>query len=251
MTRSAPRLRPLPFRVLGVVMALVLIALGAFVAWSRIGVMGAEPEPWQHVLEDPGISEEWTDVGLVLRPAEDQESGTGLVFQPGAKVEPEAYAARLSSLVTELGMTVVIADPPLNLALLDRRDLTALTVDAPEIETWLVGGHSMGGVQACRLAEDADALVLFASYCANDLSSTDLPVLSLAGSEDGLSTPEKIAEHRDLLPQDATMVEIDGASHASFGDYGAQQGDGTASADDAEVDAAIEEAVAQLLDAAP
>ena len=92
--------------------------------------------------------------------------------------------------------------------------------------------------------------MLFASYCANDLSSTDLPVLSLAGSEDGLSTPEKIAEHRDLLPQDATLVEIDGASHASFGDYGTQQGDGTASADDAAVDTAIEEAVAQLLDAA-
>lgn len=228
-------------------MALVLIALGAFAAWSRIGVMDAEPEPWQRVLDDPGISEGRTDAGLVLRPAEDQESVTGLVFQPGAKVAPEAYATRLSSLVTELGMTVVIADPPLHLALLDRRDLDELTADAPEVETWLVGGHSMGGVQACRLAEDADALVLFASYCANDLSSTDLPVLSLAGSEDGLSTPEKIAEHRDLLPQGAMMVEIDGASHASFGDYGPQSGDGTAGIDDAEMDAAIEDAVAELL----
>jgi pimeloyl-ACP methyl ester carboxylesterase len=230
-------------------MALVLVALGAFLLWTRIGVMGAEPAPWQSVLDDPGIFEERTDVGLVLRPDEDQRTDVGLVFQPGAKVEPEAYAARLSSLVTELGMTVVIADPPLHLALLDRRDLDELTADAPEIGTWLVGGHSMGGVQACRLAEDADALVLFASYCANDLSGTALPVLSLAGSEDGLSTPEKIAEHRDLLPQDATMVEIDGASHASFGDYGPQQGDGTASAEHAEVDAAIEQAVAQLLDA--
>lgn len=56
-----------------------------------------------------------------------------------------------------------------------------------------------------------------------------LPVLSLSGSEDGLSTPEKIADARDQLPADADMVEIDGASHASFGDYGPQDGDGTPS----------------------
>ncbi|WP_454141933.1 alpha/beta hydrolase [Microbacterium lacticum] len=72
--------------------------------------------------------------------------------------------------------------------------------------------------------------MLFASYCANDLSGSALPVLSLAGSEDGLSTPQMIADARHLLPADATMIEIPGASHAShasFGDYGAHPGDGT------------------------
>ena len=90
-----------------------------------------------------------------------------------------------------------------------------------------MGGHSLGGVRACQLAADADALVLFASYCSNDLSASDVGVLSMAGSEDGLSTPEKIADARHLLPADADLVEIDGASHASFGDYGPQSGDGT------------------------
>lgn len=85
-----------------------------------------------------------------------------------------------------------------------------------------MGGHSLGGVRACQLAADADALVLFGSYCATDLSKSDLAVLSLAGSEDGLSTPEKIDDARDQLPADAEMIEIEGASHASFGDYGAQ-----------------------------
>ena len=105
----------------------------------------------------------------------------------------------------------------------------------------------MGGVRACELAEEADALVLFASYCAAGLSSTEVPVLSLSGSEDGLSTPKKIAEHRDALPGSAEMVEIAGASHASFGDYGPQGGDGTATIDDAEMDTAVEEAVMELL----
>jgi len=67
------------------------------------------------------------------------------VFYPGAKVEPEACAARLSGLVAEEGMTVVIPDPWLHLALFDRRDATAFTAEAPHVNDWFVGGHSMGG----------------------------------------------------------------------------------------------------------
>jgi pimeloyl-ACP methyl ester carboxylesterase len=80
------------------------------------------------------------------------------------------------------------------------------------------------------MAEDPSVvgLILFGSYCANDLSSSNLAVLSISGSDDGLSTPDKIADAAANLPADATFVEIDGANHASFGDYGVQPGDGTA-----------------------
>ena len=229
----------------------MLLAAAGLVVWSRTGVMDAETAPWRGVQEDPRIAEERTDVALVLRPSEPEPAGTGLLFYPGAKVEPEAYAARLSGLVTELGVTVVIVDPPLNLSLFDRRAPERFTSIAPELETWLVGGHSMGGVRACELAEESDALVLFASYCAGDLTTSQVPVLSLSGSEDGLSTPEKIAEHGEALPGSAEMVEIAGASHASFGDYGPQNSDGTPTIDDAEMDAAVADAVAELLGTMP
>jgi pimeloyl-ACP methyl ester carboxylesterase len=101
-------------------------------------------------------------------------------------------------------------------------------------------------VKACQLASDADGLVLFASYCANDLSGSGLPVLSLAGSEDGLSTPQKVADAQHLLPSDAVMVQIPGASHASFGDCGPQPGDGTPTATDAEVEAVVVQQVGEL-----
>lgn len=97
------------------------------------------------------------------------------------------------------------------------------------------------------LADDADALVLFASYCAADLSRSGLPVLSVAGSEDGLSTPADIAEAAHLLPQGAEFVEISGASHASFGDYGPQAGDGRASITDEEMSATITRLLAGLV----
>src|SRR5699024_3224029 len=89
----------------------------------------------------------------------------------------------------------------------------------------IVGGHSLGGVRACQLAGDADALRL-GSYCASDVAG-DMPALSLSGSEDRLSTPQNIADAADRLPDQPRTVEIDGANHAGFGDYGAQDGAGS------------------------
>ena len=212
-------------RVLWGLAIVLVLAVGGTLAWTQIGVMPAEPGPLASVRENPAITVTDADQGIVLAPA-DGESEIGLVFIPGAKVDPWGYAAILQGLAED-GVTVVITRPWLNLAFFDPRGLDAFTSAAPDIDVWAVGGHSLGGVRACQLATDADALVLFASYCANDLSASGLPVLSLSGSEDGLSTPEKIADARHLLPADAEMVEIPGASHASFGDYGPQAGDGT------------------------
>ena len=166
-----------------------------------------------------------TDAGAawVLAPASG-ESDTGLVFIPGAKVEPVAYAATLVGTVEE-GATVVITKPTLNLAFFDLRPLSAFTELVPGIDDWSVGGHSLGGVRACQLAEGTEGLVLLGSYCATDLSGSGLPVLSISGLEDGLSTPEKIDEAAHLLPADTVYVVIEGGNHAGFGAYGPQAGD--------------------------
>lgn len=212
--------------ILGVVGALVVAAIVGIVVWSQVGVAPAEPEPLAAVRADDRIVITDDSAGIVLAPAEGA-SDVGLVFIPGGKVDPWAYAAKLSGIVAEQGVTVVITKPWLNLAFFDLRPLDAFTSLAPDVDTWMVGGHSLGGVRSCMLATDADALVLFGSYCSADLSEWSSPVLSIAGSEDGLSTPEKIADARHLLPDGAELVEIDGASHSSFGDYGLQAGDGT------------------------
>ena len=117
---------------------------------------------------DPAIRVEQGDSAVVLHPAHPVGTQRGLVFCPGAKVEPEACAAWLSGLVAEEGMTVVIPDPWLHLALFDRRDATAFTAEAPQVNDWFVGGHSMGGVRACRLAPESEGLLLLGSYCATD-----------------------------------------------------------------------------------
>lgn len=243
--QKKPRRRVLK-RVPWSVAIVILLAIGGILVWSQVGVMAAEPAPLTAVRENPAITVTDADEGIVLAPA-DGSSDRGLVFIPGAKVDPWAYASILQGLAAE-GTTVVITRPWLHLAFFDPRGLNSFTSAAPDVGVWAVGGHSLGGVRACQLATDADALVLFASYCATDLAGSDLPVLSVSGSEDGLSTPEKIADARPELPADAEFVEIDGASHASFGDYGPQAGDGTPSIDDDEMDAEVTEVVGGFLE---
>lgn len=218
--------------LLGVAAVLVLAILG-FVIWAE-SPMRAEAGPLAAAREAVTITE--VAEGVVLTP--DQPDGTGLVFIAGARVEPLAYTATLSG-IAEAGVTVVIVKPVLNFAILEFRGLDSFTSLAPAVDEWYVGGHSLGGVRACQYVEaDPDAvagLVLFGSYCAADLSGTDEPVLSLAGGRDGLSTPAKIEAAAHLLPADAEFVELAGASHAQFGAYGDQPGDGSPSATDAEV----------------
>jgi hypothetical protein len=227
-----------------IVVVLVLLVGGTF-AWTQIGVMPAESGPLEGARNNTSITIEDAAEGIVIAPA-DGESDSGLVFIPGAKVDPWAYVAILQG-TAEAGTTVVITRPWLNLAFFDPRGLDSFTSAAPEVDAWAVGGHSLGGVRACQLASDADALVLFGSYCSNDLSGSDLDVLSLAGSEDGLSTPEKIADARHLLPANAELIEIDGASHASFGDYGPQSGDGTPTISDDEMHSAVTDLLVPFL----
>lgn len=230
------------FASLGAVIVAVIVG---FLLWANIGVMAAEPAALAAVRADPAVT--LTDAGdaWVLAPSSG-DSDTGLVFIPGAKVEPVAYAATLVGVVDE-GVTVVITKPTLNLAFFDFRPLSAFTDLVPGVKDWFVGGHSLGGVRACQLAEGTDGLVLLGSYCANDLSESGLAALSISGSEDGLSTPEKIDTNKHLLPADTEFVVIEGGNHAGFGAYGPQGGDGAATIPESDIQAQITDALGPFL----
>ena len=219
--------------LLGIVAVIALVAI-AFLVWANMVMLG-EREQALKVWNDGDIIITANPGSVTLAPTSGA-TGEGLLFIPGAKVDPYAYMYKLSGLV-DAGLTVVITEPTLNLAFFDTRTLSDFAPYAPGVTEWYVGGHSLGGVRACMLADSPDVagVILFGSYCANDLSRSDLSVLSFAGTNDGLSTPDKIASAAPLLPSDTTFVDIFGANHASFGDYGVQPGDGTASISSEEV----------------
>lgn len=157
-------------------------------------------------------------------------STTALVFYPGARVEALAYRDLLAPLAAT-GTTVIILKEPLGLSIIDSGQAGSVLEDHPEVSSWAVGGHSLGGVSAGLFAGDeqqVSGLVLWGSYPLQDLSGVSrLSGLSISGSDDGLSTPATIRDAAPLLPAHTTSVVIDGGIHAYFGNYGPQPGDGT------------------------
>ena len=192
--------------------------------------------------------------GVALHPA-DGRSDEAVIFYPGAAVPPEAYLPVWAPVVADTGVSVFVPEMPLRLAVLGRSRADAVIEANPEVATWWLGGHSLGGAMAGSYAgaqppDELRGLILWGAYVTEgaDLRARDdLTVLSVSGSRDGLSTPQDIAERRELLPADARMEELAGVNHAQFGRYGPQSGDGTPTVTDDRATRLIADAVSALL----
>ena len=158
-----------------------------------------------------------------------EEPTAGLIFYPGGKVDHTAYAPLLHA-CAENGILCALVQMPGNLAVLDANAADGLQEAYPEITSWYIAGHSLGGAMASNYAaahpEDFDGLILLAAYSTKDLTGTPLRVLSVYGSEDGVMNRESYEKNRANLPADTTEVVLDGGCHAQFGSYGPQDGDG-------------------------
>lgn len=216
--RSGPR------RLLGgagrSLLAVLVVGLAGATAWLRPS--GATSE---RIAEGVTVTE--TSTEIVLRPASGT-AATGLVLQPGARIAPQAYEP-LASDVAAGGYEVVIVKQPLQIAFLSTGAAASVIAHHPEVTTWAVGGHSLGGVVAAGETKDqsVSGLLLWAAYPASSIADeVGIAVTSVTGSADALTTPAKVAETSSLLPAGTRYVEVDGAVHADFGDYGLQDGDG-------------------------
>lgn len=206
---------------------ILLLAVGAYLNdYYHAGEVSAEL-----LSSSEGIQPVERDGLLIFQPEEDTETNQGLIFYPGGKVEYTAYTPLMDALAKE-GILCVVPEMPGNLAFLNLNAAEEILALFPEIEEWYLGGHSLGGVAAgsyaAKHSEELEGLVLLASYTTSDLTQTDLEVLSVYGSEDGVLNPESYGKNRANLPADTTEVVIQGGCHAYFGDYGEQKGDGVA-----------------------
>jgi pimeloyl-ACP methyl ester carboxylesterase len=217
-------------RILLAVLGLLIVLMIGFVAW---GSVPAQPMPEAlAALQSNQQANVTTGEWLTFQPADVQPS-TGFIIYPGGRVDYRAYAPAAQA-IADQGYLVVIVHMPLNLAVFNPGAAAGVIAAHPEIKHWAVGGHSLGGSMAANFVfthpDAVDGLVLWASYPAasNNLSVTAVRVLSISGTLDGLSTPEKMAASRPLLPADTVWVPIAGANHAQFGWYGPQSGDNPA-----------------------
>lgn len=168
------------------------------------------------------------DGAYVFEP--ESEISAAIIFYPGGKVQYESYAPLMKAWAEE-GILCILPHMPGNLAVLDINSADDYRNLYPEIENWYMAGHSLGGSMAAshlaKHTDEYDGLILLAAYSTADLSNSDLKILSLYGSNDGVLSMDKYEENKSNLPDDFTEVVIDGGCHSYFGCYGAQDGDGT------------------------
>lgn len=211
---------------------LVLFAVG-FVIWAGTPQGALMDEAIAAMQSDTKVTVHTENGWLVFAPL-DIPPDTGLIFYPGARVQPEAYAPAMRA-IAEAGYLAIIVPMPLNLAVFDAGAASRVVAAFPEIAHWAIGGHSLGGTMAASYVYDhpdtVAGLILWGSYPAtwNDLSAREtLVVASVYGELDGLTRISDIEAARPLLPANTAYTLVRGGNHAYFGWYGSQPGDNPA-----------------------
>ncbi|MFN2323264.1 MAG: alpha/beta hydrolase [Trueperaceae bacterium] len=212
-----------------VVAAVLALIVGGFYGWTRTARYAAFPEAVA-VAERADAVRGWT----VFEPTEAPIAG--FVFYPGGLVDADAYAPLMQRLA-DGGVLAVIVPMPLELAVLGIGRAAAVIDAFPQVGTWVIGGHSLGGAMAAEFVKgdptSVDGIAFLASFPAEatDLSALPIAAVSTYGTENGLTQPEGFEASMVRLPPGSELVVIDGGNHAGFGHYGPQAGDGTATID--------------------
>ena len=215
--------------IIGVLLAVVIVLVG-FVVWAETPP-SPMPEAYDALKSDSSVT---VSVGnwLVFSPVSSNVS-TGFIIYPGGRVDFRSYAPAAHAIAAE-GYLVVIPLMPLNLAVFGVGTANDVIGRYPNISSWAIGGHSLGGTMAAQFAFENPSkikgLILLAAYPASgtDLSKSNLLVTTIHGSNDGLVSTAQIDDSLKLLPPSTLRVEIAGGNHAQFGCYGDQAGDNAA-----------------------
>ncbi len=160
-----------------------------------------------------------------------ENADTGLIFYVGAQIKPDAYIPLLAR-IAEQGYACYIPNLSFNMAALEPKAADDLISAHPEIKSWILAGHSMGGLTASGYADDhrdtVDGLILIAAYTNRDMSDSDLPVLAVFGDTDGVMNKGLYEKRKAWNPADFEEYIIPGANHAQYGDYGKKPRDNDA-----------------------
>jgi pimeloyl-ACP methyl ester carboxylesterase len=218
-------------RWLWILPALRLIAVLGFVAWG-LTPLGPTDLALEALKSGNGVTVTQAAGGWAFSPSS-TEPTAALVLYPGGHVDARSYAP-LAREIASRGYLVVVPRVPLSLAFFDINAADKARSAFPDIKTWVVGGHSLGGVAAALYAKSnplaTRGLVLYASYPAGgaDFSKSDLAAASITGTLDGVINRQSLAASYPLLPADTDRTPIVGGNHGQFGSYGPQPGDNPA-----------------------
>ena len=235
--------------VLAVLAVVVVSLVLVFVFWAN-DALPASDVALQAMQSGERVQVSEENGWVTFSPVNDSQPEIGFIFYPGGRVDYRTYSPVLR-MIAEQGYFVALVPVPLNLAFFDINVAARVQAQYPEIKSWVVGGHSLGGVASALFAKDnpeIEGIIFWASYPADDsLKNSNLKMLSIYGTKD-MAGMAKFDETKPFLVSNANYVVIDGGNHAQFGDYGPQPGDNEAEISRAEQQAQVVAAVVSFLD---
>ncbi|MGL4953547.1 MAG: alpha/beta hydrolase [Culicoidibacterales bacterium] len=217
-------------------MLFLSLGLGAFWQWSQTHNTISESAQAALVRNEATVSFSTThnDQWLVFLPKENKKT-QGVILYPGALVSPYAYAGIASDLAAA-GHPVVIPKMPFNLALTNADVYQEIMSNFPTVQSWALGGHSLGGAFAANQVDHTDlaatpdihGLFFLGSYPTEDFSQTSFPMLNIWATEDLVVDEPTRQEATPKFSSQTTQINIEGGNHGQFGFYGLQADDGEA-----------------------
>ena len=205
---------------------LILLLLLAAATVVGIQLLTSERQPLPEAMEalanDERVQVE-REPWLTFAPTQGAPD-TAFVFYPGGRIDPRGYAPLMKALAAE-GYLVVVPEMPLNIAAFRPSIADKIIAAHPEIDRWVIGGHSVGGAMAAQYththSDNIAGLAIWASYPPDkaDLSGMEIPVTLIYGSRETRVTDSSLADRQHLLPADTIYVRIEGGDHHQFGSY--------------------------------
>lgn len=244
----SPRLHRPRRRTVGLtLLAVVAVLAGAWTWYTQPQPL--LPEAGASLASTADVTFTEVDGRLEWGPA-DGAYDAGLIVYPGGKVPPAAYGP-LAQEIAGAGYLVVIVPMPFNLAVFGIGAADGVIAAHPEVLTWAMAGHSLGGSMAAQYAADhrdvIRGLAFWASYSATDMHDAPIRVMSIHGSLDAGAARMSGPEARANVPADAIYLEIPGGNHEQMGWYTGQPNDPPATIARAEQQHAVAAATIQLL----
>jgi dienelactone hydrolase len=160
---------------------------------------------------------------LIMRPT-GMTPTTGVIVYPGANCDVRGYAP-VTRAMAEAGYLVISVSMPFDFSIFAPNRADAVQAAFPEIDNWVIVGHSMGGAMAGQYAFDNQdklaGLIFWDSYPPeySDLSDATLPVVSIHRATLEGKGPEKFQAQEYLFPPDTMWVPVPGGNHMQFGSF--------------------------------
>ncbi|WP_125980352.1 alpha/beta hydrolase [Loigolactobacillus iwatensis] len=212
-----------------ILLALILLLVGGGYLYTKSQLH----HPQKIALAAAKQATKETNSYLYFKAHHPKENKPTVIFYQGALVDAASYSSLALKLATN-GYNVYLLKSPLDLVILAPNQAKLIVQKRPK-QTYVVGGHSLGGVVASRFAAKATTsnlrgVFFLASYPdkKGSLAHKKITSLSITASHDQVLNWKNYRVAKQYLPQAAVFGQIKGGNHAGFGNYGKQKHDGTA-----------------------